>query len=306
MAYPLRQISTSISIAAWWDFGSQSKSVLQRLWKVSNFLPRYYRVFSILIKLPMRATESEDKVDPLRQNGTAHLDANINDLDGSACGSKACFRDGAFCCLLGCGEMSLRLIKETYRDYFKNQAPGHTMVDMPTGKDDTLRLQWVTAIQTPVPAMAVAFWRSRVVHNKAPDVKGFRVGSYSIMPPKHQGDALGLNWRCVGTERPSFGEELYSAALKGALTSKVYTSFTKEQWRSFRISGLHKRHFIKKGKKFFQPVVPGQDRQNIWHCMQTGQMPDNYPSGPEKGSQEESTIAGRGGPPKRAFNYIDQ
>ena len=305
-AYALRQTSTSISIAARWDFASQSKSARQRLQKVSNFWPYCHRVFLILIKLPSQAAGSEEKVDPLRQNGTAHLDANINDPDGSACGSKACFKDGAFCCLLGCGDLSLRLIKETYDDYFKNQETGHTMVDMPTGKDDTLRLQWVTAIQTPVPAMAVAFWRSRVVHNKAPDVKGFRFGSYSIMPPKNPRDALGLNWRCVGTERPSFGEELHSAALKSALTSNKYTSFTKEEWLRFRISGLHKRHFIQKGKKFFQPVVPGQDRENIWHCMQTGQMPDNYPSGPEKGSPEESTISGRGGPAKRDFNMINK
>ena len=95
-AYALRQTSTSISIAARWDFASQSKSARQRLQKVSNFWPYCHRVFLILIKLPSQAAGSEEKVDPLRQNGTAHLDANINDPDGSACGSKACFKDGAF------------------------------------------------------------------------------------------------------------------------------------------------------------------------------------------------------------------
>ena len=47
----------------------------------------------------------------------------------------------------------------------------------------------------------------------------------------------------------------------------------------------------------------GQDRANILKCIETGCMPDCYPSGPEKGKK---TIAQREGAPQKYFNFPQQ
>jgi hypothetical protein len=69
---------------------------------------------------------------------------------------------------------------------------------------------------------------------------------------------LGLQWKEVGSQKPSMGTEIKNDVLAAVLQEKVdfqKVEFKKEEWETFQVSNLSSDSYIKVGNRYFKPAV---------------------------------------------------